>query len=108
MKIYSGKSVLEGIALGKLYLLRKQECLMYPLYAADAQKENMRLKEASETVKAELEQLYRLALLQTQQPQAEIFPALKLVLDDEAYLSCIQRKIQKGLMRSFLIFIKLG
>jgi len=97
MKIYSGKSVLEGIALGKLYLLRKQECLMYPLYAADAQKENMRLKEASETVKAELEQLYRLALLQTQQPQAEIFPALKLVLDDEAYLSCIQRKIQKGI-----------
>ena len=64
MKAYRGKSVLHGIAIGKLYVIEKKESSWTKTTIADADREIARFQRAREEAQTELDELYQEALLQ--------------------------------------------
>jgi len=93
MKICSGKSVLEKIAVGKIYLLEKQTCRIDNNKAKDYKLELLRLDRCVQQAMAELEGLYQMALKQTHKENAMIFEVHRMMLEDPDYLETIKGHI---------------
>ena len=62
MVVCQGKSVLKGIAIGKIYLYEKQEYVLEQKQVADAEAEVARFEAAKETAIGQLDDLYEKAL----------------------------------------------
>ena len=58
MLTFKGKSVLKGVAIGKLYIFKKQEYTMVMKRVDDAEAEVIRFNEAREKAKKQLGKLY--------------------------------------------------
>ena len=95
MVVCQGKSVLKGIAIGKIYLYEKQEYVLEQKQVADAEAEVARFEAAKETAIGQLDDLYEKALAEAGEEQAMIFDVHKMMLDDGDYLEAIT-----GLIRS--------
>ena len=95
MVVCQGKSVLKGIAIGKIYLYEKQEYVLEQKQVADAEAEVARFEAAKETAIGQLDDLYEKALAEAGEEQAMIFDVHKRMLDDGDYLDAIT-----GLIRS--------
>lgn len=95
MVVCQGKSVLKGIAIGKIYLYEKQEYVLEQKHVADAEAEVARFEAAKETAIGQLDDLYEKALAEAGEEQAMIFDVHKMMLDDGDYLDAIT-----GLIRS--------
>lgn len=95
MVVCQGKSVLKGIAIGKIYLYEKQEYVLEQKQVADAEAEVDRFEAAKETAIGQLDDLYEKALAEAGEEQAMIFDVHKMMLDDGDYLDAIT-----GLIRS--------
>ena len=95
MVVCQGKSVLKGIAIGKIYLYEKQEYVLEQKQVADAEAEVARFEAAKETAIGQLDDLYEKALAEAGEEQAMIFYVHKMMLDDGDYLDAIT-----GLIRS--------
>ena len=95
MVVCQGKSVLKGIAIGKIYLYEKQEYVLEQKQVADAEAEVARFEAAKETSIGQLDDLYEKALAEAGEEQAMIFDVHKMMLDDGDYLDAIT-----GLIRS--------
>lgn len=95
MVVCQGKSVLKGIAIGKIYLCEKQEYVLEQKQVADAEAEVARFEAAKETAIGQLDDLYEKALAEAGEEQAMIFDVHKMMLDDGDYLDAIT-----GLIRS--------
>ncbi len=95
MVVCQGKSVLKGIAIGKIYLYEKQEYVLEQKQVADAEAEVARFGAAKETAIGQLDDLYEKALAEAGEEQAMIFDVHKMMLDDGDYLDAIT-----GLIRS--------
>lgn len=95
MVVCQGKSVLKGIAIGKIYLYEKQEYILEQKQVADAEAEVARFEAAKETAIGQLDDLYEKALAEAGEEQAMIFDVHKMMLDDGDYLDAIT-----GLIRS--------
>ena len=95
MVVCQGKSVLKGIAIGKIYLYEKQEYVLEQKQVADAEAEVARFEAAKETAIGQLDDLYEKALAEAGEEQAMIFDVQKMMLDDGDYLDAIT-----GLIRS--------
>lgn len=95
MVVCQGKSVLKGIAIGKIYLYEKQEYVLEQKQVADAEAEVARFEAAKETAIGQLDDLYEKALAEAGEEQAMIFDVHKMMLDDGDYLDAIA-----GLIRS--------
>ena len=95
MVVCQGKSVLKGIAIGKIYLYEKQEYVQEQKQVADAEAEVARFEAAKETAIGQLDDLYEKALAEAGEEQAMIFDVHKMMLDDGDYLDAIT-----GLIRS--------
>ena len=95
MVVCQGKSVLKGIAIGKIYLYEKQEYVLEQKQVADAEAEGARFEAAKETAIGQLDDLYEKALAEAGEEQAMIFDVHKMMLDDGDYLDAIT-----GLIRS--------
>ena len=95
MVVCQGKSVLKGIAIGKIYLYEKQEYVLEQKRVADAEAEVARFEAAKETAIGQLDDLYEKALAEAGEEQAMIFDVHKMMLDDGDYLDAIT-----GLIRS--------
>lgn len=95
MVVCQGKSVLKGIAIGKIYLYEKQEYVLEQKQVADAEAEVARFEAAKETAIGQLNDLYEKALAEAGEEQAMIFDVHKMMLDDGDYLDAIT-----GLIRS--------
>ena len=93
--VCQGKSVLKGIAIGKIYLYEKQEYVLEQKQVADAEAEVARFEAAKETAIGQLDDLYEKALAEAGEEQAMIFDVHKMMLDDGDYLDAIT-----GLIRS--------
>lgn len=94
MVICSGKSVLEGVAIGKIYLFKKQEYQLVKTQAADTECEVARFTEAKEKAIEQLDALYQKALVEAGEEQAMIFDVHKMMLDDGDYLDGICNMIR--------------
>ena len=95
MVVCQGKSVLKGIAIGKIYLYEKQEYVLEQKQVTDAEAEVARFEAAKETAIGQLDDLYEKALEEAGEEQAMIFDVHKMMLDDGDYLDAIT-----GLIRS--------
>lgn len=95
MVVCQGKSVLKGIAIGKIYLYEKQGYVLEQKQVADAEAEVARFEAAKETAIGQLDDLYEKALAEAGEEQAMIFDVHKMMLDDGDYLDAIT-----GLIRS--------
>lgn len=94
MVVCQGKSVLKGIAIGKIYLYEKQEYVLEQKQVADAEAEVARFEAAKETAIGQLDDLYEKALAEAGEEQAMIFDVHKMMLDDGDYLDAITGMIR--------------
>ncbi|MFR5602409.1 MAG: phosphoenolpyruvate--protein phosphotransferase [Lachnospiraceae bacterium] len=90
----SGKSVLNGIAIGKVYLYKKQEYVLTQDQVSDPEAEIARFQAAKETAISQLDQLYQTALSEVGEEHAMIFDVHKMMLDDLDYLESIEGMIR--------------
>ena len=96
MDTYHGKSVMQGIAIGRLYLHRRADYHAAALKAADKKAERARFLAAVEEAKADLALLYDEALTGVGEEQAQIFEIHRMLLEDEYYLGAVSAKLSEG------------
>lgn len=94
MIICSGKSVLKGVAIGKVYLFKKQEYVLEQKQIENVEAEIARFEEAKEKALEQLDGLYQKALKEAGEEQAMIFDVHKMMLDDGDYLDSICNMIR--------------
>lgn len=96
----SGKSVLKGIAIGRIYLYKKQEYVLKRETVENPEAEAERLEKARVTAGSQLEELYQKALAEAGEEQAMIFDVHKMMLEDEDYLDSIRGMIRDEKMNA--------
>lgn len=92
MNVFQGKSVLPGIAIGKIRVLKK-ESEPVKRRISDSQQEVALFQQACKTAKAQLESLYRETVREMGEEQAMIFEVHSMMLQDADYLEAIEEKI---------------
>ena len=90
----SGKSVLKGIAAGKLYLYRKKEFVLTQEKVGDPEAEIERFEEARQKACSQLDVLYEKAVKEAGEEQGMIFDVHRIMLDDGDYLDAIREEIR--------------
>ncbi|MDE7250233.1 MAG: phosphoenolpyruvate--protein phosphotransferase, partial [Lachnospiraceae bacterium] len=96
MDKYIGKSVLKGIAVGRIYWYQKQSYEIVKKAVADSDAEKSRFEEAIETAKDQLSALYDEALANVGEDHAMIFDIHRMMLEDDDYLEAIDSVIAEG------------
>ena len=91
---FSGKSVLSGVAIGKLYIFKKQEYTLVKEVVADAEAEVARFQDACEKAKEQLGKLYEKTLEEVGEEHAAIFQVHQMMLEDLDYLEAIEAMIR--------------
>ena len=91
---FSGKSVLSGVAIGKLYIFKKQEYTLVKETVADAEAEVTRFHDACEKAKEQLGKLYEKTLEEVGEEHAAIFDVHKMMLEDLDYIEAIEAMIR--------------
>ncbi len=95
MERYSGKSVMKGIAAGRLAFFKKQEYIPRQETVQDTGAEVQRFYVARQKAMQNLEQLYEQALASVGEEHAMIFDIHKMMLEDEDYLDSVARMISE-------------
>ncbi len=90
----SGKSVLKGIAAGKIYLYRKKDFVLTQEKIGDPEAEIERFEEARQKACGQLDVLYEKAVKEAGEEQAMIFDVHRIMLDDGDYLEAIREEIR--------------
>ena len=93
MQKYFGKSVLKGIAIGKIYLYENRSLEVQKKSITDAQAELLRFHNAKEESAGQLEKLYQSALAEVGEEDALIFDVHRMMLEDGDYLEQIEATI---------------
>ena len=87
---FSGKSVLSGVAIGKLYIFKKQEYTLVKETVEDAEAEVARFNAAREKAMEQLGKLYEKTLEEVGEEHAAIFEVHQFMLDDLDYIEAIE------------------
>lgn len=101
METYRGKSVMQGIAVGRIYLHRRADYHAAAQKASDPEAERARFLAAVEEAKAELTHLYEEALVDMGEEQAQIFEIHRMLLEDESYLGAVSAKLSEGYQAAY-------
>ena len=94
MKSFTGKTVFDGVAVGKIVFYGKKEEVVKRERIDDIEAEIKRLEEALKTSVAQLEKLYEKALVEVGEANAAIFEIHQMMLQDEDYLDAIRNMIR--------------
>lgn len=100
MRAYSGKGVMQGIAIGSLYVIEKKESSWKKTTITDADAEMARFAAAREKAVGQLDVLYQEALKRVGEENAMIFDVHKLMLDDLDYLEAIENRIRTEMVNA--------
>lgn len=100
MRAYSGKGVMQGIAIGSLYVIEKKESSWKKTTITDADAEMARFAAAREKAVGQLDGLYQEALKRVGEENAMIFDVHKLMLDDLDYLEAIENRIRTEMVNA--------
>lgn len=97
MDIFQGKSVFSSIAIGKLFIYKKQEQQIKRQRIEDSDAEIKRFETAKSEAIHQLQGLYEKALVEVGEANAQIFEIHQMMLDDDDYLDAILNiiKVQK-------------
>ena len=93
MKTYCGKSVFNGIAIGKVCLYQKGEQQIKRYKVEDPQQEIERFHQAREAAAKQLQGLYEKALREVGEANAAIFEVHQMMLEDDDYLESVENII---------------
>ena len=94
MQSYQGKSVYQGIALGPVVVLKKNDYQVKRTRIEDPEAEIKRVDEALEKSKEQLQKLYDKAVQEVGEASAAIFEVHQMMLEDDDYLEAIQNTIR--------------
>ena len=94
MEVFSGKSILNGIAIGKIHVYHKAETTLSTTSALTPAEEWARVEAACEQAKAQLGDLYDKALEEVGEENAAIFEIHQMMLEDEDYLEAIKDMLE--------------
>ena len=94
MKVYEGKSVFNGIAIGKIKLYLKGEQQVKRHKVTDVKAELLRYEEARNKSMMELKGLYEKALKEVGEANAAIFEVHQMMLEDEDYNESVRNIIE--------------
>lgn len=94
MKMCAGKSACTGIAIGRIFLWKKQESQVKRETVTDISAEVERFERAKEQAKGQLQDLYNKALREVGESGAMIFEVHQMILDDEGYGEGVINMIQ--------------
>lgn len=98
MQSYRGKSVFEGIAIGKIQVFRKEKPHVSPVQSDDIQAELERYYTAKEIAVQQLRQLYEKALKEVGEAGAAIFEIHGMILEDEGYTRSVEDMVRDDRM----------
>lgn len=94
MKVYEGKSVFYGIAIGKIRLLKKEKRNVVRTHIEDVEGEIARKNKAVCETDAQLKNLYEKALQEVGEVGAAIFEVHQVMLQDPDYQEAIENLIR--------------
>lgn len=100
MEIYEGKSILPGIAIGKMRVYARGEQRLPLRTGEDPEAELLRFQAAREQALCQLRNLYEKAWKEAGEAQAAIFDAQGMLLEDEAFRDFVRRGIQSSKLRA--------
>ncbi len=95
MKTYYGKSVFNGVAIGKISIYQKGEQQVKRVKVEDTEHEKKRYSAAVEQATEELQALYEKAVKEVGEANAAIFEIHQMMLDDGDYVDSIENIITK-------------
>lgn len=94
MQELKGKSIVRGIAIGKIHFLLKKEQTVRRVKVTDTEKEISRYDAARETAEAQLNALYEKALKEVGEDNAQIFEVHGMMLEDADYNDSVYNMIR--------------
>ncbi len=94
MRVYNGKSVFGGIAIGKIRVYKKDVQQVKRTKAADADVELARYASAKEEAVRQLQVLYDKALKEVGETNAAIFEVHQMMLDDVDYNESVENIVR--------------
>lgn len=94
MNIYEGKSVFNGVAIGKIRVYKKGEQQVKRVKVEDAEAEITRFEEAKLKALEQLAGLYEKALREVGEANAAIFEVHQMMLEDDDYNDSIENMIR--------------
>jgi phosphoenolpyruvate-protein phosphotransferase (PTS system enzyme I) len=95
MKRLSGISASRGICIGPVFPFVRQELKVESSCVENSQLEILRLNDAIEKAKDQINQIYQKALKESSKADAEIFQAHRMILEDPELLKEVKAKIEK-------------
>ncbi len=93
MQVVTGKSILNGIAIGPLHIHKKAEAQAAVTSALTPEEEHTRFDVAKRKAQEQLSRLYEKALAEVGEENAAIFEIHQMMLDDDDYLDAIMNVI---------------
>jgi len=85
MKIFKGKGICGGIAIGKISVIKKHDLSVKRVHTDNCEYETERIKSAKEQTKKQLEDIYAKALKSVGETNAKIFEIHIMLLEDDDY-----------------------
>lgn len=96
MDKYIGKSVLKGVAVGRVFWYEKQDYHIEKRTISDIDGEIARFQDALKAAREQLTALYEEALVSVGEDHAAIFDIHRMMLEDDDYLEAIDAAIREG------------
>ena len=93
MQVGTGKSILNGIAIGKLKIYKKKDTVISTAQVADTAAEEARFEEARAKAIDQQTALYEKALAEAGEDIAEVFNIHSMMLDDDDFVDAINEII---------------
>lgn len=97
---FSGKSVYKGVALGRVIVLRNENCQVKRTRAEDTEAEIGRVRRAAGQARNQLARLYEKAVREVGETSAAIFEVHQMMLEDEDYLDAIYSMIRTEMVNA--------
>ena len=94
MRIYNGKSVFNGIAIGKIRVYKKDVQQVKRTKVTDMEAELSRFASAKEEAVRQLQGLYDKALKEVGEANAAIFEVHQMMLDDVDYNESVENIVR--------------
>lgn len=94
MTIYQGRGVYGAIAIGSIFVFKRQDVQVKRIKTENADKELARLEAAKEKASAQLREIYEKALKEVGEANAQIFDIHMMMLEDEDYNDAITEMIR--------------
>ena len=93
MRIYKGKSVFGGTAIGRICIYQKGEQRVRRVRVEDTQKEKNRYHRASGIAMEQLGELYEKALKEVGEHNAAVFEVHQMMLEDDDFMESVENII---------------